>query len=74
MFIRLTIYVRLSLPTLIFYADPKVCIAIFRQNVKSDLFFYIKKSDKIKKKSLPTDTLVFSNESRNTTLFFLGLT
>jgi len=32
----------LSLPTLIFCADPKVFIAIFRQRLlKSDLFFYI---------------------------------
>jgi len=64
----------LSRPTLMFCADPKVFIAIFRQRLlKSDLFFYImliKKSDKIKKNSIPTYPIFFSNESRNTTLIF----
>jgi len=65
----------ISLPTLIFCADPrlKFVLPFSDRLLKSDLFFYInaiKKSDKIKKNSLPTDPIFSSNESGNTTLFF----
>jgi len=64
---KINVVFPLSLPTLIFCANPKVFIAIFTKRLlKSDF----KKSGK---KNLPTYPIFFSNESRSTTLICLGL-